>query len=1331
MQGGNEEEGAAELEEKLANADPGRAATDEADPADAAQGEAEATETTAATPPTETLPPPASLAEPASLPPANEATEASPEPAPEATVPEMEETLEKAALAAPSAAMPSPAPVTEPTPEPEEPAAADGFSGDEPALGGGATEDMGAADLSPAEQQAALSTIGESAGGGGDGGGGGGGGSAMPDSPPPETPKVAEAEPTAALAQIGHLPPAQLQQSLGEVGKAVTKSTQDKRTELAANPPQIERPTGSPKNLQGDQTAIPIVDGKPQGKVEKAPEGEAIPIASPAPLPELPPSPAERIPEPVVSGGEGGELSQKDVTQLSNSMESLPVHDAGLNVPKQPPPQVALAGNADPTKTDEQRQKLQASVAETATQGRHDVAQEMGENTKIYPSVPPEKITAKVPAGEAAAGATAAPMAEGSIEPEALSAIAQQEKGGEIQAAVGQAQQTMSAKKDEYNTQVADEKAKSNKEIADLESKSAADQSQVRAEAQASVTEKKQQWNTEQTKAVQTANQQADDEVAKGRKEVQSKKQEADRQAAEQINQGNQEAEAEREKAEKTAAEEKAKGEKESKGFFGWLASKAKAFFNKIKAAIKSAFDYARKKIKQAIEAAKKAAMAAIDLARNAIVAAIKAVGNALIAIGDKLLAGFPGLRDKFRKAIQNTVDAAVKKVNEYADQLKKGVAAALDALAAGLDKLAGWLEKGLLAAVDGLAAVVDGAIKFADKIAQAVGAFAALIKDVAAGPIAWLKNLGAGVVDGIKNHLWKAFKEAVKEWFNSKLEQVLGLGSMVWNLIKGGGLALAEVGKMAWEGIKALIPPTLIRILVEKLVAMIVPAAGALMVIIEGLQAAWGTVQRIIAAFQKFFAFLKAVKAGNAGPAFAVALAAAAIAVIDFVANWLILKLAKGAAKIGGKIKGLAKKILGRKKGKAAGKKAKAKAKDKTKTKTVAKKPTTPKQPTKKPATQKPTKGKDKKADKKADKKRDQDRKKQERVEKIKRELPPKIHQLLARKPSKVRVLTQLAIWRFSYKLKKLELKGKGSKFDVVGQVNPSIDLADGWTFEASEVFKILDKIAEEYISEATAAQTENLGKGDPEEPISLDLSHPASPTTALAEGKAFQIGKTEAAQSNLGQPVGYKHQPSHVEWQAQQGWMAITGSASERGHRYASLRKKLAGVEVGTLFTKLLRKEPIPNLPPEQKAALEELFGLWFAKEPSHPRRTYGHRRDLAYTLMVSEIMTPKPGEEHLKKHFNVAQGIGLHPAAYGGAQEGARRVTAEMLNPDTSVAQGKKTNRNRDIRYKREIATIKEWFKRHAKDLPVLDRPPNLVDVENFVREKLRQYHRPRQG
>ncbi|HEU4727812.1 MAG TPA: hypothetical protein VFT22_07990, partial [Kofleriaceae bacterium] len=112
-------------------------------------------------------------------------------------------------------------------------------------------------------------------------------------------------------------------------------------------------------------------------------------------------------------------------------------------------------------------------------------------------------------------------------------------------------------------------------------------------------------------------------------------------------------------------------------------------------------------------------------------------------------------------------------------------------------------------------------------------------------------------------------------------------------------------------------IPAALIAILIEKLVSMIVPAAGAVMAIIEGLQAAWGTISRIIAAFSAFVGFLLAIKSGSAGPLFAGLLAAAAVVVLDFVANWLLKKLASAARKVGAKLKGLAEKFKARRKAK------------------------------------------------------------------------------------------------------------------------------------------------------------------------------------------------------------------------------------------------------------------------------------------------------------------------------------------------------------------------------------------------------------------------------
>jgi hypothetical protein len=288
----------------------------------------------------------------------------------------------------------------------------------------------------------------------------------------------------------------------------------------------------------------------------------------------------------------------------------------------------------------------------------------------------------------------------------------------------------------------------------------------------------------------------------------------------------------------------------------------------------------------------------------------IKVVGQALIAIGDVLLAAFPEMRDRFRNAMKAVVKTAEAAVNALANTLKKGVQIALNLLGKGLDAALGLLEKGMKAAVDIAKAAVSGAIKLADAAIKAIGAFAVLIKDIAGNPGQWLSNLGAGANDGIRNHFWAAFQTGVKEWFSQKVEEVLGLGMTIWNVLAKGGIKTAEVGQMAWEGIKSAIPGVLIQILIEKVVSMIVPAASTVLLIIEGLQAAWGTASRVLQAFDRFMVFLKAVKTGQAGPPFGAAVAAAGVVVIDFVSNWLLKRLRGPASKVAGKIKEIAKKI-------------------------------------------------------------------------------------------------------------------------------------------------------------------------------------------------------------------------------------------------------------------------------------------------------------------------------------------------------------------------------------------------------------------------------------
>ncbi|MEQ8538563.1 MAG: hypothetical protein RIB93_14080 [Coleofasciculus sp. D1-CHI-01] len=782
--------------------------------------------------------------------------------------------------------------------------------------------------LSSAEKDVALAALAEEPATGSLPAGGGGGGGAIAQSPtPPAPPDVSQAAPAAALGAVSGLPPAQLVSALGGVTAAVSNDVGKQKSELAANPPSADTLPGT-----GKSAVVKADSGgdKPEPVAKKA-EGQEKPVPEPKPLPPEKAPPQVSTPAPTVQGNEEGKLSDADISNMKASVTRLPVSDPGANqVSAGPPPKLALEGNADPQKAQEQQAELETSLTEAQAKGQQELAKPTGVEN-VQPTIPQKTLKAQITGGAgggaagAAAGAALATGAGGDGMGDAASIFAQQEKGGEIQAAAAQAQSDLAAKKQDHATKVAEEQATAKQEVEQLKQDNITQQAQERTKAKGEVAELQGQWSKEQNDLVSQSRQEGDTLVSEGLQEVETKQAEGDAEAVKEIEKGETEAEAERQKGEAKAAEEKQKGEEESGGLFGWLASKAKAFFDGIKKAIQKAFEAARAAMRKAIEAAKKLAAAAIEKARQAIVAVIRRVGDALIALGDTLLAKWPGLRDKWRSAIAKKVQQAEDTVNQLAENLNQGIQKALDVLGGALDAALGLLEKGMLAVVSVYEGVVMGAIKFGEGIAKALGAFAVLAKDIAANPGQWIGNLGAAVSDGIRNHLWSAFKEQVQTWFNQKLEAVLGLGAAVWKILTQGGIAMAEVGKMAWTAVKQALPTIIIGVLLERLVSMIVPAAGAVLAIIQGLQAAWGTVSQIIQAFGRFIEFLKAIKTGAAGPQFGALLASAAIVLLDFITNFIIVKIAKAARKVAGKLKGLAKSLMKRFKGKK-GKKNKSK---------------------------------------------------------------------------------------------------------------------------------------------------------------------------------------------------------------------------------------------------------------------------------------------------------------------------------------------------------------------------------------------------------------------
>lgn len=875
-----------------------------------------------------------------------------------------------------------------------------------------------------------------------------------PAKPEKEAPEISTSKPEAGLSKLVGVRPDKLVAVLGQVHTAAATDVGKARAEQRANPPK-QLSTGaaaaasskrSADGACGDAGTAAGAAGAPGAKGAPGPEhadrafqtkvpgGEAAKQAQHGEAAKQQKSAGHAVTEVAQSistwfsswfggtaGKSGGDktqgaMNESETRQMSGSLDKLPTNASSIATEPGPAPALAMKGEARSTSGAE-RAQLETKAVQLETQGRAESRVPMGEDA-IETSVPTQELAASLPAGGEALEA-ALPTVEGMATSEEVGIVAKEQHGAEIDAALAKAGTDVTAERAKHTQEEAKARAEADKQLKDLKTKADADQAKAKAKAKAETERARGEWQAEIDKKGADARRQADRKVAEGMAQVVAEEAKANEEAKRHIDEGKQKAEEEKQKGEKEAADAKQKGKSKSSGFFGWLSSKAKAFFAGIKKAISAAIDAARRAVKAVIDAAKKLAMAAIELARKAITAVIKAIGDALLAISEVLLAAFPGLKAKFQGLIKRAVQAATDAVNKLAEGLKKAVQAALDSLGKALDAALGLLEKGLHAIVDAVGSVVQGFIDAARAVVEMLGTWAKLIKDVAMGPGAWLGKLGSAVIDGIKNHLWAAFKTAVVEWFKSKVFELLGVAGMVLQLLLEGGITQDDIVKMALDSLITAIPMALVAILIEKLVSMIVPAAGALMAIIEGLQAAWGTVSRIIAAFDAFMAFLLAVQSGAAGPLFATALASAAIVVLDFVSNWLLKKLRGPAGRVGARLRGMAEKFSRRSPGRRrrTGKsRSRSRAEDRDR-----------------PHAETSAKGQNRHKDKR----KETPAQKQARLERAVAEV-----KALMTKRQRLSLLlrARLALLRRKYKLDKLEAKQKGSTnaWEVHAKVNP-----------------------------------------------------------------------------------------------------------------------------------------------------------------------------------------------------------------------------------------------------------------------------------------------------
>ena len=360
--------------------------------------------------------------------------------------------------------------------------------------------------------------------------GGGGGAPAADEQPEPPAPDVAQLEPTAALATVGQLPAATMLTSLGGVDASVSRSVGQDRAELAAHPPQLERPSGAPQTLHGAPEEAEPASYAPDEAPKAVPEG-ACKHAKPEDKTVMgAPTPVAHVQALKVTGDPNGKITDADAQNIQDAVDSVPTTDPVLDQASVGVPQtVELSCDTDPALTDEQQARLKEKSDAILATGREDAAKPLGEN-RIYPDVPHEILRAKVPAvpaaGQAGAtggvgpggatadgvttGGTAAPggaTADGAdaVGDQAISAVAQQERGPEIQEAVGQGQGQMATGQQDKQEQEETAQKDHQEKVAAAIKAHTDEQTAERAGAKREARDQRKQWQAGQDVAVGAA----------------------------------------------------------------------------------------------------------------------------------------------------------------------------------------------------------------------------------------------------------------------------------------------------------------------------------------------------------------------------------------------------------------------------------------------------------------------------------------------------------------------------------------------------------------------------------------------------------------------------------------------------------------------------------------------------------------------------------------------------------------------------------------------------------------------------------------------------------
>ncbi|MFE7126901.1 DUF4157 domain-containing protein [Streptomyces sp. NPDC057617] len=760
-------------------------------------------------------------------------------------------------------------------------------------------------------------------------GGGGGGGSraaaAVRPKQDPAAPDLSSVAPEAGLSSAARLKPHRALEALGGVNGAVDRSVGDEHQALQSAPPAMERPSGAPQTLHGapatsapgqyssDPAARIDAPEKENAQVEgdQTPEGEipGMDIEEPSTLEGLLAGGAQLVVGAVnsVAGWFGADEDVIDSDAVVQWILDLPTEDEMLaQASVGTAPGVGLEGETG-GRADEQGGEVDAKGSELHAAGQDDAARPLGED-QIYPDVPRETLTSKVPGRQGqGGGAGGGAPAAGRIPPEAVSEVAEHERGPQIQAAFGDGRKSMSDKR-----QVKERDTRASREQHDQQVRSEIDantraQATERERTKSEVDRQRAEWRTEQDGELDSLGTKKSGKIQQIRRDVEERERQTDRNVEDRRKTDEEGIGTEARTAQDNAVRERETARSDSGNWlsraFDWIRDK----LIELKNAIVRFFREARDAVVALITDFKNTVVRWINEARDFIVRKFREFTEALIQLAKDLLDAIVEIANRIRALIIRIRDAAIALVQRIAQELRRMITDLLNRIARILSDILNALKEGLRLAVAAVMTAVKAVMDFALGLLNALGEWAMIAADIIVDPGAWLSGAAASAEDGAKNHLFREVTSAIRNWLNEKIQEVLGLPRQIFDALINGGVSKEQMAKEAWDAALPQLPVIIGEIVVTKIIAKLIPGAGWVMAVIDALKSAWGALSEILKAFGAFMDYLKAVKGGNAGVLFAKAVASGVVALLELAYEALLSGIGKYVKRVGDRLRGVA----------------------------------------------------------------------------------------------------------------------------------------------------------------------------------------------------------------------------------------------------------------------------------------------------------------------------------------------------------------------------------------------------------------------------------------